>query len=413
MDLKQFEKSINLANINADEFLSILFSYFGQASFESLPGVYTFQKRDNLDIKLRLALNKNGNITSIGSEHISNEQFYEISKLVQENLIDNQDGKIGEAILFCVNSRITGYFKYKEIFQILPIPEDAPRISQLVGNHPFLLQYKYKSSPDHVIGNARRKYQETLIAKRLNLLTRGAIRYSPMWIEHEWVIDGTVESGLTSRYAQQGYIWNGYKGILEKFTDSNGLKPIALVNHDDYNDYRGFNTRKDDALLLPDNLSDAFDKIDHLSVADIAKFDRSCGWFYQSALTWLDSQSLSYIGLVTAIESLFENYEKCKDCGSPLQEALEKCETCGEPKYKIMKTLKKFLDKYVPFIEEMPKEKKMMYKTRSELAHGLGMFSRDAEPGVFLKPVEQEQHQLHRNIHYIVFTGISNWLWSR
>jgi hypothetical protein len=69
--------------------------------------------------------------------------------------------------------------------------------------------------------------------------------------------------------------------------------------------------------------------------------------------------------------------------------------------------------KYVPFIEEMSNEKKMMYKTRSELAHGLGIFSRDAEPGVFLKPIEQEQNQLHRNIHYIVFTGISNWLWSR
>src|SRR4030042_2213413 len=40
--------------------------------------------------------------------------------------------------------RILGYYKYKDIFQIMPIPENAPSLGFLIGHHPFLIEYSYE-----------------------------------------------------------------------------------------------------------------------------------------------------------------------------------------------------------------------------------------------------------------------------
>ena len=39
--------------------------------------------------------------------------------------------------------RVTGIFKYKDIFQMRPIYSDAPVLEWPIGHHPFLLEYKY------------------------------------------------------------------------------------------------------------------------------------------------------------------------------------------------------------------------------------------------------------------------------
>ena len=39
--------------------------------------------------------------------------------------------------------RVVGYFKYRELFQVIPIPSNAPSLEFPIGHHPFLIEFRY------------------------------------------------------------------------------------------------------------------------------------------------------------------------------------------------------------------------------------------------------------------------------
>jgi hypothetical protein len=401
MNFGTLSKKLQLDDVQHEELLSLLLSHFGHLSSHQLPGEYIFESRDNREIKLALGLNKKGKITSATQENISKAELDEIESRIIKSLIRDQTTKIAQTILFSTNLKIQGYFRYKDLFQILPIPIEAPHIDQLIGDHPFLLQYKYTSSSDFAINNARRKDKETFIARRLSFFTTGYIKHSPYYSSHAWVYEKElVDNDIVSRFAQEGYHWKGGYALMDSFTDTNSLMPIKLVESEKYYGYRHPQNQENSSLLLPDSMSTMLDKREILSLEDRTKFDRACSWYYQSHQIWLQSHSASFIAAVTALESLFD-------------QSASRCRECGQPIYKISKTLGDFLDKYVPFISQFKRERKLLYETRSKLSHGLSMLSRDIEPGLFLKPIQQDEDTLQRNINHIVFVAIYNWLNSR
>lgn len=414
MNFSDFVQKVHLNKVRHDEFLTVVSGYFGNLSFDSLPSKYIFEKRDNSNFRLELSVNREGEIVSLNEDNLNNEVINEIEQLILKNLVENQDEKICQVVLFSTGLKITGSFKYKESFQILPMPLDAPNINYIIGDHPFLLQYKYNSSQNSFVDVSRRKFTEISICQKLNLLTRGHIKHESLFSKNIWVLDKTLESGkLVSKNAQEGYYWPDHKPWLEAFQSINELNPFELVEPSEYYEYHGFKSQKNYCLLLPKNIAESLEKIEALSKKERMKFDLACCWFYHSRELWHDSQSSSFVALVTALESLFDKVDKCPACKSPIVENLEKCDVCNQPMFRITKTLKEFLSTYVPFIEKMQREKKMIYKIRSDLAHGSSMFSRDIEPGLSMSPIQQDQSQIHRNVYFIVLTAIYNWLWSR
>lgn len=414
MDFGTFKRKMHLEKVKHDELISVLLGHFGRIeNVGTLPGIYTFQKDGDSNVRLKLGLDKKGQIVSIEPINVTIAEFNEIEKKVNYALIDDQKETVAATVLFSVNLRVNGWFRYKDQFQILPISPNAPRINYVFGDHPFILEYKYTSSPDAMIDFGRKRHQESMLTKRLNFLTGGLIRNQEYLTKFSWTLDYETNSSMpTCRYAQHGYFVQGFPRKLELFTAIDKTEPLETVEPRSYYHYDPSN-EKNGSLLLPENLKLSLDKIDSLLKRDRIKFDMACSCYYQSSKVWSESHSLSFIALVTALECLFEEYEKCKDCGSPSVEAFEKCKTCGEPIFKITKTLKDFLDTHVPFIDVMKKERDLIYNIRSRLAHGLEMLHRDFEQGVAINPIRQYQEQFSRNIRYIVFVGIYNWLWSR
>lgn len=193
------------------------------------------------------------------------------------------------------------------------------------------------------------------------------------------------------------------------FSDTSKLPPIDLAPVSDYFSYRGgYNDKRVDYLLLPDNLPSLFSRVEGLNSKDRMRFSMVCAWFYYSNAILLDSHSASFVALVTALECLIEKPSVCEACGLPAKDSIERCEKCNEPKYRLTKNFKTFLENHVPFINDLPQEKKLMYDIRSQLAHGLMLFGRDIEPGNWMSAKKDEQDKLARSVEFITFTAIYN-----
>ncbi len=114
----------------------------------------------------------------------------------------------------------------------------------------------------------------------------------------------------------------------------------------------------------------------------------ACNWYAQYRYTAKESRSSAFIALVTALECLGE-----------------------QPRYRVTVHFKEFLKKYFPAIDQFPKEKKIIYQVRSQLAHGADLLRADLEPWNFLvDATEEDQGQLQRNLLYIARLAIYNWL---
>jgi len=66
---------------------------------------------------------------------------------------------------------------------------------------------------------------------------------------------------------------------------------------------------------------------------------------------------------------------------------------------------------HFPAIDSFPKEKKLLYQVRSQLAHGSDLLQADLEPWKFFLDVKrQEQYHLQRILSYITGIAILFWL---
>ncbi len=51
--------------------------------------------------------------------------------------------------------KLTGNWRYKDRFQILPVPAQAPQLNCVIGDHPFLLEVKIAGSKDGFVTTQR------------------------------------------------------------------------------------------------------------------------------------------------------------------------------------------------------------------------------------------------------------------
>jgi hypothetical protein len=137
----------------------------------------------------------------------------------------------------------------------------------------------------------------------------------------------------------------------------------------------------------------------------------ACSWYAQYRYAAKESRSSAFITLVSALECLALEKEVCKYCKQPFIENVDLCQQCGQPRYRVTVHFHEFLKKYVPGIDNFPKEKKAIYQIRSQLAHGTDLLQADLEPWNFLVDgKEEEQGRLQSNLFSIARLAIYNWL---
>jgi hypothetical protein len=195
---------------------------------------------------------------------------------------------------------VEGYWRYRDQFQIVPAPPEAPRPTELMAEHPFVLDFLFNDSADWRIRQhryARRASDLTLV---LNLLLRQRIsspsnRPRNHWV---WAPQGSVPPAV---WAQEGYMIPNFRYIVDDFPTAADVPPLEEVAAETYYDFLAGYA---DVLTVPAELVRLLDAFNGLNGDDRERFLRACFWYHTASTVWDYSQSLYLTCLVNAIECL-------------------------------------------------------------------------------------------------------------
>lgn len=399
------EDRFHLKEVNHQELLLVLLSFFGECMGTEKGYRYPENEKVFLDVQLD---NKSGKVIQVNpSKEFPCEEIDKIETRIKEGLIDNQIHQIYESVGFS-GERVEGYFRYKfqdKEFQVIPVPDTAPKPKVLMADHPFLLQFSYIFSPDPYVNSARRQQKLSIYIRLLNLLSNSGITLGHM--RSFWAICDKDRRNLTSEWKESGYICERFPRKSDEYTPVDNFLPIRRVSYKDYYSYsRSWPSAISSGHLeFPDNLEESFDQAFGLSSEDWQRFFMACSWYYQSTNIQQESFSSAFMALINAIECLIDKPEK-----------EERCSCCGQLKYSVAKRFNEFLKKHVPFLETaFPEEEKLIYKVRSKLTHGHDLLIQDLEPWAFILNTKADRQEdiLQRKLCFITRTAIYSWLWSR
>ena len=392
--------------VESQELLYVLLNHFSHGE-----GTHKFQ-RPGTEHFIEVASDEAGSITSIQpSKNFPSSELEEIEKEIQDTLLTDHGTKVCQSIVFC-GTKVAGYFRYKDLFQILPTPDDSPPAKYGIADEPFILEVPYKSCPNPTIETSRKREKVVLYTRLLNLLSDQFIFPGSRYTRFGWVLKTEDPANTTSEWTQLGFVYTGLKAPMDDFSSVEQINPIERVPYQTF--YTVNRGRYLTPLKFPDSLEYSLDKAFALNETEWKKFFMACSWYAQYQHTWEESYSSAFIALVTALECLAQEKEICKTCKQPiLEDGDENCPSCKQPSYRVTKHFQDFLKKYFPSIDQFPNEKKTLYHVRSQLAHGSDLLQADLKPWKFmLNKKIQEQAQLQRNLHYIVGIAIYNWLLS-
>lgn len=236
------------------------------------------------------------------------------------------------------------FYRYGDDFQILPAPPDAPHPTFLHAPHPFLLEYRFETSPNSIVSQHRsmRRFSELCFVLNALLHTLTLPRNTGA---HEWVVIAGPE--WESKYLQVGY-WGGKQyrpKSADGFSTVEGLKPLERVDAKSY--YTQIGVISGNRLQLPDSLEESLAAYDRLDSDAKARFCRASYWSQVSYQVFTISQSASFAALVSAIEVFLPNPEiRCKKCGRPTSK--DCCTQCKQPLSGPTKAFRDFVEVYVP-----------------------------------------------------------------
>lgn len=309
------ENYFHLAEVEPQELFCILLDHFSQAEGTKF-------QRPGTQHSLEMIGDKAGNIERIQlSEDFPRSELEEIEKKIQDTLLTEHETKVSQLIAFC-GAEVTGYFRYKDLFQILPMPDDAPKVVFFIpSSYPFILEVSYQSCPNQFIEGARLREKTVIYTRLLNLLFNQGISPSPLVGQNGWVIKTDDPSNITSEWKQLGYFYTGLKGSMDSFSSVENINPLERTPFIKY--YFEPLTKPSVPLTLPDTLEPTLDKAFALDQSTWRKFFMACGWYAQYQPTWAVSHSSAFIALVTALECLAQEKEICATCRQPILENSE------------------------------------------------------------------------------------------
>jgi hypothetical protein len=141
-----------------------------------------------------------------------------------------------------------------------------------------------------------------------------------------------------------------------------------------------------------------------LSAKERQKFRRAAQWIYAAHALWEHHTSSYFIALVAAVEALM-----------PPPGQSDSCTECGKDRSPgPTQRFQDFVEEYAPVTDQEERNRKWLYKIRSDLAHGRELLRYDAAPWdsslstSYLKELEAFE-QMSRIVRWVIV----NWLLTR
>lgn len=308
-----------------------------------------------------------------------------LKSALDEQVLAEGPLKIARTVLFG-RVPVAGWFRFGDEFQILPVPPEAPRPEQLVGEHPCMLEVAYHGSTGVNIDVIRRMKRVREIELQCALLLVPYVHAASTSVSFHWVLDfpgGDISA--PSRFLQAGYQWPGANVQSETFSATADFPAMAQCNVQAYYASRG--VAGGDVLQVPANLSESLGRIGALSAADRKRFLRAAYWYQQSFKVWSTSRSLAFTALVSAIEAM---------CPPTPQGG------------RIQQTFIDFVERHASGIPE--RDRKRLYGVRSAISHGGKLLHADEVAWGLTLQSANEYNDL-RLLSSIVRAVLINWLY--
>jgi hypothetical protein len=258
----------------------------------------------------------------------------------------------------------TGFWRYRDLFQVFPMPPEAPRPPYVFGGvHPLMLEVAYDGS--HI--DSVDEYRGAVATREVNRLLSGVLRGTEDRLGHfarsDWfVVPETDDDGidrLVSDFGQVGYFLGGEhatRGVAFGGVADDAPK-LELSTKDEYYARRGISDS--DVLVLPESFEASLDRYFGLRPSEQDKALRWCHWLNHARQVAPLSPSASAIAAVQAVEAVLPP--------APVTGRCENCERSISPS--VRQRFRHFLEAYSPG-EANAAARDQLYELRSKLTHG-------------------------------------------
>jgi hypothetical protein len=335
----------------------------------------------------------------VAGPSIQNDDISAIEEKVTRYLVTASGVQIGQVVLFAILPTV-GWFRYKDVFLLLPVPPDAPQVQALVGDHPLLLQYQVKSSGELQIDALRRRRvgrEIELLCTALTTTIRGGIGNV---VRHHWsIVGGQDPTNWRSEYCQEAYMYPSGNGIAAGFTSTDELDSLSRTPAQTH--YTRIGISPGQVLDLPDTFEQSLDTYFAMPRDNQERFIRACFWFQYAQRVATLSYSGAFTALVSAIESLMGDAKPeghCEKCSRPIG---------AGPTRRFIE----FVEQYAPGPAISNSHRRQLYSLRSALAHGGHLLHTDRYGwggGMTANALSEETDQ--RALWHAVRLVLVNWL---
>ena len=306
--------------------------------------------------------------------------------------------KIGRQFSFS-SFRVNGSWlgKHSQI-QILPPPSKAPRTSIEMAEHPFILEFPFKSSYLDRIATYRIIRKHRNLTHLLNILLAGRTSYQPYRSKHLWAYIVHENGHRETKWVQQCYFADLGKVVTDE------LSPLANKQLEEVEPEEYYATVAHDGkgLRVPTDLDQSICRYTKLCTEKKAKFERAMFWIDMASRQWDISISASFASLVSAIETLTS-----RGCTHKIY-----CELCNKvARHDVpgpTQLFKDFVDKYSSGSSK--KQRESMYDLRSSIFHGSKLMQLDQDRAFHLNPFFWNEYALHDQLWKLTQVAVRNWL---
>jgi hypothetical protein len=390
---------LRIREVSPEEFRIVVGRGFPEGSHDG--GDTVVYLRDH-EPALSIVYDKHGVVTELHpGPALTDDDIAKLEAEMQNLLADNGQA-VRRAVCFCAIP-VTISWRYRDDFQIVPMPADAPRPPALVGYHPFTLEVKFCDSPNHLIAGERhrRKLREInlLLAAFLPLVSDR----SPFEGSQDWVsLMGTDDEPFgASGWGQLGYRGAPTDGPQHDFSNPIGSH-AALIADDEFYNRRGISFES--VFDLPASFPTLLDRYYASGNSRRNRVMRWAFWLNHAGLVWRLSQSATYMAATQAIEAL-----------RPQVSEGERCDSCNHvlgagPTQQFIN----FVNRYMPRQDDKTeKGRRTLYSVRSALTHGGTLLDSDRDLGIgfgsFHPTPIQQREATGRVLRLARLVGV-NWL---
>jgi hypothetical protein len=351
---------------------------------------------------LRVVFNERGEPTAAyACEALTPDAWSALIERIDQEFVVSTGASVNRQVYFSM-TQVRGWWRYRDRFQIVPVPDAAPKAGFL--DHPLLIEFRYQRAADHLLDGCRRAREVSKLALLLNALLVGRIRPlggrslgSPGFA---WVLLPTETNCNELRIAhrQEAYFYDGMNEHADDFAPVANLPPIPEVGRDNYHNFNRRSTNY--SIEVPSDLTDSFDRFFGLEPRAQDRFLNACYWLSQSNPKI--STSMAFLAAIQAIETLVDR--DVRD--------LTGCKGGKKGKrFGSTKLFAAFVEKYVLASQVGDDTRHLLYEIRSGLTHGYNPpFLMDTEIMGSMNPAGFEQSSYLSLALMSARVALHNWL---